>query len=352
MKFIKVIKNKSVLLLSAALITSLLITGCGNKTNEPTSEPEGNYPSQNINGVVAWGAGGTTDNVARRLQPLAEQVLGKSIIMSNKAGGAGILAMQYVNDQNPDGYTLIFNAETPALYPVLGLPDLTYDEFEPIVLFTKGSSVIVVPNNSPYENFDDLIKDAKENPGRIHLGISGVGGQPYMAAAILKNIDGADFNLVPYDGDSSLITALLGNQIQVTALSVGAATQFIKNGNMKALAVMSAERNEIIPEVPSVVESNPEYKEILTASGFFNGVFVKKGTPETAIRKLKEAFMSAFNDPGFQEYAAENGMKPLGLTGEEAKLYIKKWQSQMAWLIYETGDSKVSPEKFGIPKPD
>lgn len=352
MKFIKKFNKTFHLLICATLILSLLMTGCQKAASKSNSEPTGQYPSQNINAIVAWGAGGTTDNVARMLQPAAEKALGKSIIVSNKAGGSGILAMQYVDNQNEDGYTLIFNAETPALYPVLGLPDLTYDKFVPIALFTKGNSVIVVPNDSPYKTIEDLLKDAKLNVGRIHLGISGVGGQPYMTAAILKNVDGADFNLVPYDGDSSLITALLGNQIQVTALSIGASAQFINNGNMRALAVMSTERSDIIPDVPAIVESNSAYNKILKASGFFNGVFVKKGTPEDAINKLRDAFIEAFNDPSFQNYAKENGMTPLGLTGDEAEEFIKEWQSQMTWLIYETGDAQQSPEKFGIPKPN
>lgn len=352
MNLMKKWKKKIFVLMGLTLVVSLLTVACTNNEKAQSNQPKGRFPSQNLNGVVAWGAGGTTDNVARRLQYAAEKSLGKSIIMTNKPGGSGILAMQYVADQNADGHTLVFNAETPALYPILGLPNLTYDEFETIALFTQGSSVIVVPNNSPYNTIEELIKDAKENPGQIHLGISGVGGQPYMAAAILKNVDGADFNLVPYDGDSSLITALMGNQIQVTALSVGVATQFINNDNVKALAVMSNERNPMIPDIPSITESNEAYKDILTTSGFFNGVFVKKGTPEDAIVKLREAFVKACDDPSFQQYAKENGMTILGLTGDEAEEHIKKWQSQMAWLIYETGDAKESPEKFGIPRPN
>jgi tripartite-type tricarboxylate transporter receptor subunit TctC len=347
MKQNKGFKRKMFLLMSLTLTAAIMSTGCSNNSNKP----EGQYPSQNINGIIAWGAGGATDNTARRLQPTAEKVLGKSIIMSNKVGGSGILASQYVHNQNADGYTLIFNAETPTLYPVLGLPDLTYDKFEPIVLFAKGSSVIVVPKDSPYNSLEDLVKAAKANPGRINLGISGVGGQPYMTAAILKKVDGAEFNQVPYDGDSSLMSALLGKQIQVTALSAAASVQFINNGNMKAIAIMSDKRNDIIPDVPTAGESNAEYNKILKSAGFFNGVFVKKGTSEETIEMLRKAFLEAFKEPSFQNYVKENGMAALGLTGEEAKKYIKDFQSQMSWLVYEAGGASESPEKFGIAKP-
>lgn len=347
MKYLMGLKKKAVILLSITILITLNITGCG-KIADTKQVP---YPSQNINGIIAWGAGGGTDNVARRLQAGAEKVLGKSIIMSNKPGGAGILATQYVYDQKADGYTLLFNAETPPLYPILGLPNLTYEKFEPVLLLVRGSSVIVVPKDSPYNTFEDLIKDAKAKPNKINLGISGVGGQPYITAAILKKVDGVIFNQVPYDGDSSLITALLGKQIQVTALSVGAAAQYINNGDVKALVVMANKPNPIIPNVPAAGDINPKYQEILKASGFFYGVFVKKGTPKNVTDKLVEAFKSAYNDPKFQQYVISNGMVPLGLTGEEAKKFIRDWQSQMCWLIYEAGGAKESPEKFGITKP-
>lgn len=347
MNYFMKLRKKTALLTVVTMLTSLLVTGCGTAA----ANIKGPYPNQNINGIIAWGAGGGTDSISRRLQPEAEKVLGKSIIMSNKPGGAGILATQYVYDQKADGYTLLFNAETPPLYPILGLPELTYDDFEPILISVQGNTVIVVPKDSPYNTLEDLIKDAKAKPGKINLGTSGVGGQPYITAAILKKVDGVKFNQVPYDGDSSLITALLGKQIQVTALSAGAAAQYINNGNMKALALMANKPNAIIPNVPAIGEINPEYQKILKTSGFFYGVFVKKGTPEDVVKKLREAFKAAYNDPKFQEYVAANGMVPLGLTGDEAKKFVKDWQSQISWLIYEAGGAKESPEKFGIPRP-
>lgn len=347
MNYVMKLRKRVTFFVIVTMLTSLLVTSCGSTT----PKPKGQYPSQNINGIIAWGAGGGTDNVSRRLQPVAEKVLGKSIIMSNKTGGSGTLATQYVYDKRADGYTLLFNAENPLLYPILGLSKLTYDDFEPILISVQGNTVIVVPKDSPYNTLDDLIKDAKAKPGKINLGISGVGGQPYITAAILKKVEGVEFNQVPFDGDGPLTTALLGKQVQVTALSVGAAAQYIKNGDMKALALMANEPNVILPNVPAIGEINPAYQKILKASGFFFGVFVKKGTPEDVVEKLREAFQAAYNDPKFQEYIITNGMIPLGLTGNEAKKFVKEWQSQISWLIYEAGGAKESPEKFGIPKP-
>lgn len=336
--------KKTVVVVLLLAFISMLAVGCG------TTAKKEEYPTQNINGFIAWGAGGGTDSVSRLLAPAAEKVLGKSIILSNKTGATGSIATQYVNDQKADGYTLLFNAENPQLYQVLGLSNLTYNDYEPIILAVNGVTVVVVPKDSPYKTLDDLINDAKKRPGKVSMGISGVGGQPYMTSLILKKGEGIEFNKVTFDGDGPLVTALMGKQIDVTGLAVGAAVQYIKNGDFRALAVISNKRNEAIPDVPALGEIKPQYQSMLKASGFFYGVHVKKGTPEPVIKKLKEAFMEAYKDPKFQEYAKKNGMVLMGITGDEAKEFMKQWQSVMAWLIYDSGDAKTSPETLGIPK--
>ncbi|WP_422443932.1 Bug family tripartite tricarboxylate transporter substrate binding protein [Thermoanaerobacterium sp. DL9XJH110] len=328
------------------VLASIIAAGCGSQQAKKET-----YPTQSINGIIAWGAGGGTDSVSRLLAPVAEKELGKPIILSNKTGATGSIATQYVFDQKADGYTLLFNAENPQLYQVLGISKLSYDDFEPIIIAVRGSTVIVVPKDSPYNTIDDLINAAKKNPGKINMGISGVGGQPYVTSLILKKMEGITFNKVTFDGDGPLIAALMGKQIDVTGLAIGAATQYIKNGDLKALAVMTNEPVKAIPDVPAMGVIKPQYKQLLKTAGFFYGVFVKKGTPEEAVTKLRDAFHVAFKDPKFQEYCQKNGLIPMGITGEEAKNYMKEWQSQMAWLIYDAGDAKESPEVFGIPRP-
>lgn len=340
--------KRGTLLVALLVIAGLVVAGCG---GGGTAQKKDQYPTQNINGVIAWGAGGGTDGTMRTLAPLAEKVLGKSIILSNKTGAAGAIATQNVFDQKADGYTLLMNAENPQLYEILGLSKLSYKDFDPILLAVQGSTVIVVPKDSPYQTLDDLIKAAKENPGKLTIGISGVGGQPYVTSAILKKVEGVTFNTVTFDGDGPLTTALLGKQLDVTGLAVGVATQYVKNGDMRALAIMANKPNPSLPNVPEITKLNSKYADILKASGFFYGIWVKKGTPEDVVKKLTEAYTAAYKDPKFQEFVQKSGMTPLGLTGKEARDFADQWQSQMAWLIYEAGGAKESPEKFNIPKP-
>ncbi|HQR12239.1 MAG TPA: tripartite tricarboxylate transporter substrate binding protein [Casimicrobiaceae bacterium] len=309
------------------------------------------YPDHPINGVIAWGAGGGTDTVSRLTTPLAEKALGKPIILANKTGATGAIAAQAVASAKADGYTLMFHAENPQLYQVLGLSELSYDDFDPVMLFVQGSTVIVVPKDSPIKTYEDLIKAAKANPGKMSIGISGVGGQPWVTATLLKKIEGVTFNPVAFDGDGPLVTALLGKQLDVSGLAVGAAVQYVKNGDLRALAIMRNSPNPALPDVPYITKLNPAFTDAMKASGFFYGVFVKKGTPEPIVNTLTAAYKSALNEPKFIDYAKNNGLSVLGLTGAQAREFMNNWRSQMSWLIYEAGGAKESPEKFKIPKP-
>jgi tripartite-type tricarboxylate transporter receptor subunit TctC len=309
------------------------------------------YPAHTINGVIAWGTGGGTDSVSRRLTPLAEKSLGAAIVLSNKTGASGAVATQEVHDQKADGYTLLFNAENPQLYQILGLSTLSYDDFEPILLAAQGSTVIVVPKESPYRSYADLISAARAEPGILTIGISGAGGQPYVSAAMIKRIEGVHFNQIAFDGDGPLIAALLGTQLGVSGLAVGAAAPHIRNGDLRALAIMSNAANPALPDVPPIAKINPAYAPLMQASGFFYGVWVKKGTPQPVIDTLSTAYKTAFSDPGFQDYARHSGLTLMGLSGQPAKDFAKSWQSEMAWLVFESGGAALSPAQFGIARP-
>ncbi len=327
--------------LALGLLAGLLLVG---------NVSAADYPSHPINGYIAWGAGGGTDTVSRLVTPLAEKVLGQTVIMTNKTGATGAICAQSVYASKPDGYTLMFHAENPMLYQVLGLSELSYDEFDPIMLFVQGSTVIVVPKDSPIKTYDDLINAAKEKPGEMAIGISGVGGQPWVTSKLIKKVEGVDFNAVAFNGDGPLVTALLGGQLDVSGLSVGSAVQYIKNGDLRALAIMKDSPNPTLPDVPYITQIRPAFTSVMKASGFFYGVFVKKGTPQPVVDTLRNAYGEALKDEKFKNYASMNGLTILGITGEEARQFMNNWRSIMSWLIWDSGAGKNDPASFGIPK--
>lgn len=308
------------------------------------------YPEKNIQGYVMWGAGGALDNVSRAIAPIAQEHLGKTIILQNRTGATGAIATTFVANQPADGYTILFGAENPNLYKVTGLSQIDYDDFEPAFLMMANVGVVVVGKDSPYKSYKDLIEAAASGK-TVTLGSTGPGGLPYVAATMIEKIHGVKFNKMQFDGEGPCITALMGGHIDAVPVGLLAASSFIQSGSVTGLAMISADRVESVPGVPAVTEIYEEYAPYLPWGAFF-GAFVKKGTPADVVAVLTGAFGKAFKDPRFEEFARTMGGVKLGIAGEEARKYIEQNKSVAAWLLYDAGGAKFSPEEFGIARPE
>jgi len=309
-----------------------------------------NFPERDLNGTIMWGPGGACDNTARAITPLAEKYLGKSIILQNKPGATGALATQYVKLLAPDGYNLLYGSENPQLHKVLGLADFDYDVFYPVIIALQSVGTICVSADSPFNTFQELVEFAKANPGKLDAGVTGPGGLPFTVGAMIKVINGISFNQIPFDGEGPAMTAMLGGHVDFTMVGLTASAEFIRAGKVKALAVVDTERVEGFEEVPAINEVYPEYSKLLPW-GPFQGVWVRKEVPEERKKILVDAFQKSFKEESFQKFVKDFGSIPLGIWGEEADEFLKKWQSVSCWLLYEAGAAEHSPEEFGIPRP-
>lgn len=307
------------------------------------------YPEKNIQGYIMWGAGGGMDGVSRAISPLADKHLGKTIILQNKVGATGAVATTLVANSPADGYSLLYSAENPAIYRVLGLSKLSFHDFEPVIVAVEGAVVVCVNPNTPYKTMKDLVEAAKTNK-KIKMGTSGTGGLPYVAGAMMKTIHGIDFNYIQFDGDGPGATAVMGGHVEVMPLALSTSVEYIKGGRLRGLAVLRTERVPQLPDVPAITEIYPEYKQYLPWGPFY-GVFVKKDTPADVVAKLTDSFVKASKEPRFKEFVGNSGGFELGLTGNAAKNYLAKFESTASWLIYNAGGAKKSPAEFGIPKP-
>lgn len=341
-------KLKAFCIVFVLVIIVLTSIACSTNTKKMESVE---YPKSRIEGIIAWGAGGVTDSVARAITPIVEKSLGQSIIMVNKTGGSGAIATEYVNSKPADGYTILFHAENPQQYKIFDLSKLDYDDFDIINVLAKNSGIVVVKKDSKFNTLDDLLEEVKNNPGKLNFGADGVGSMPYNCAALLKSVDNVDFNFVTYDGEGSIITAMLGNQVDVTAIGVGSAAQYLKSGDLKALCIMANEPVDEFKDVPALGQIKQEYYEPLKAWGAFFAVVIKKGAPTEVIDKLSTVFSEAHSDGKFQDFLKSMGMTPLGLTGAEARQYVDKWRQETSWVLYDAGAITESPEKFGIKRP-
>ena len=308
------------------------------------------YPERSITGIIQWGAGGTTDRVSRRITPLAERALGQRVVLSNMTGASGAVGMQYVFDQRADGYTLLYAAENPTIYGVLDISPRNFDEFEPISLFARSIPVVVVRSDSKLRFLTELIHQAKQQPGQIKAGSTGIGGVPFVVGAMMTAVSGVKFNPIPFDGDGPAIPALLGGHIDFHVSVMAAVAEHIRAGRMRALAVIDNVPADVAPGVPALGQMMAEYRPYLPWGPFF-GVWVKKGTPAPAVRRLTDAFRPAVASEDTREFLDLIGAVPLNLSGDEAVRWVKQWQSVTAWLLHDAKATQKSPELFGIPRP-
>lgn len=308
------------------------------------------YPAKEIQGIIQWGAGGSTDTVMRTVTPHAEQVLGGKVVMKNMTGGVGAIATRYVYAQRPDGYTVLMGAENPLLYKVMGLGDIDYSEFTPINILARGVPILVANNDAPFNSFAEMVEYIQANPNAVKFGSTGPGGLASVVTAMLQSKADLPVTEVPYDGDGPALTALQGGAIDVMPAVLGAAIEGIKGGRMKPIALVDNATSEALPDVPALGESNPEYAGYLPWGPFF-GVFVKNGTPDDVVAKLTEAYAAGAESDDFIKLMADRGFVIESLSGQPAQDFLSNWQSITSWLIADAGLAKSSPEEFGIPRP-
>lgn len=307
------------------------------------------YPRRAIEGVVPFGAGGGTDLISRAIATVAEKELGQSINIVNKPGATATVGTQYVYDKKSDGYTVLFSAENPGIYEVLDLSKLGFKDFYPVQILGRGIPVILVNAESSYQTLDDLLSDVRSNPGQVKLGTSGPGGISYMVTTMLNQSAATEFNMVPFDGDGPITTALLGNHIDVSINSLTSSLENIKGGKLRALAVVNDSRVDQLPDVPAITEVLPEMEPYMPWGPFY-GVWVKKDTPDDIKETLVQAFDKATKDANYLELLEQMAVVPMGISGDEAEAFWRDWQSVSAWVLQDAGAAKVNPEELGIPR--
>lgn len=309
------------------------------------------FPSKEIQGVIQWGAGGSTDLVMRAVTPHAERALGGTVVMQNMTGGVGAIALNHVAGQAADGYTLLMGAENPLLYKVMGLGDRDYSDFIPVNLLARGTPVLVAGKDAPFDDYAGMMAYIAANPGELRFGATGPGGLPSVVTAMMNTVEGKlDVIAVPYDGDGPALTALQGGAIDVMPAVLGAAIEGIRAGTMKPLAVFDVAPNEKLPDVPLVGSFNPDYDAYLPWGPFF-GVFVRNGTPDDVVEKLTAAYAVGAAHPDFVALLENRGFAMMNISGDAASDFLSTWQQNTSWLLHDAGLTRNSPERFGIARP-
>jgi len=309
------------------------------------------YPTKDIQGIIQWGAGGSTDTVMRAITPHVEKELGKSIILSNRTGGVGVIATRFVESRRADGYTLLLGAENPQMYKVLGLADIDYNDMIPVNIIARGTPIFVAHNDAPFNTMTEFVEYAKANPGKVRTGSTGAGGLTSIVLAMLDSQVKVDLTTIPYDGDGPALTALQGGTIDIMPAVLGAAIEHIRAGRLKAIGLVDVEANDLLPGVAPIVDEIPGFSSYLPWGPFF-GVFVKNGTPDSVVETLTNAYSKGAEHPDFVDLINGRGFTMMNISGDEARQFLDSYRSVSSWLVHDAGFSKNSPEEFGIPRPN
>lgn len=307
------------------------------------------YPDRPVSLVIPWGAGGVTDVAARAFAPVLEKYLGQPVVVVNRPGASGAIGTEYVNSRPADGYTILYSAETPATFRVMGLSKLTFSDFDPLIMMVDDPKVLVVSGKSPYKTLNDLVADAKAHPGKVRMSYSAPGASGHIQGLLLRAA-GLDIALVPFGSGAELTLAVINGTVEFAFPSTGLALGYVKSGDLRALAVWSDEPSEAFPGVPPITAGVPEMKKFMPLS-FPNCLVIKKGTPPEVRKVLLDAIVKASNDPQWREFASKMHYKTMHNLRESAVLdYWTRWESIVSWLLYDAGVAKASPADFGIPR--
>lgn len=338
--------KKRIFAAAMALAMAFAMTACGSAPAGGSADGA-DFPTKDINGIVQWGEGGGTDNLVRPLCIAADELIDSSIIVQNVTGGVGSIATQQVYNGEADGYTLLLGAENPALYQIMDISELTYDNFETVLLIGSEDVSIVVPKDSPYNTVNELIDAAKAANGSMIFAATGEGGSQWQASGLIGAVTGAEFTQLPLDGDADCLTAVMGGQADVTTIKSSQVMEAYEAGTVKILATLTKEPVEVLPGTTPIVDQIPEFEEFLPFGPFY-GVFVKEGTPEEVVAALSELFTEAFNSDSYQEMLKNANVNPLGLVGDEANEYIANWTKTTAKSLYGAGLIDKSPADLGL----
>jgi tripartite-type tricarboxylate transporter receptor subunit TctC len=252
------------------------------------------YPARPVRIIVGFAAGGSTDVLARLIGQWLSERLGQQFVVENRPGAGGNIATEAVVRASPDGYTLLMVAPGSAINATLyeNLPFNFIRDTTPIARIIRVTNVMVLHPSVPAKTVRDFIAYAKANPGKLNLASPGIGTGPHMAGELFKIMAGVDMAHVPYRGNAPAFTDLLSGRVQVMFPGLHGLIEYIRTAKLRALAVTTTTRSEVLPAIPTIGEFVPDYE----ASGWY-GIVSPKGTPIGVIDKLNREINTALADP-------------------------------------------------------
>jgi len=293
------------------------------------------WPEKQVNFIVPFSAGGTTDLFGRLLANHMQQKFGKPFIVENRAGAGGNLGAAAVAKAAPDGYTfLVGTVSTHAINPFLysKLPYDTVKDFQPVSLIARLPNILVVHPSLPANNVAELIAHLKANPDKLSYGSSGAGTSIHLAAELFKIKTGTTMTHVPFRSSGDIMNNLTGGHINLAFDNITLAWPQVKAGRLRALAVSSTARSEIAPGVPTVAETIPGFD-----ATSWHGVFAPAGTPKAIVDAMAAEMKRILELPDVKEKLFEIGAIAAPMTPDEFVKFIDAERTKWAEVVKASG---------------
>jgi tripartite-type tricarboxylate transporter receptor subunit TctC len=304
-----------------AVMAALLLASSSSQAQES------DWPSRTIQIVVPYTPGTGGDILARVFGPRLAERWKVSVVTDNRAGASGNIGTEFVAKAAPDGYTLLCTATSFGTNPAINrnLPFDPAKSFEPVIQLARSSVAVIVNPGLPAKTMREFLDLARRQPGKLNYSSPGNGAPQHLAMELLKLDAHVDLVHVPYKGSGGALTDLVGGHVQAMIVSLQTVAPYVQSGKLRMLAVMSAERSEAFPDVPTLKELGLPDLEVDT----WYGVFAPAGTNGAVVGKLNAELNALLRQPDIRELLAKQGMIPVGGSPEKfgalVKSELKRW---------------------------
>jgi tripartite-type tricarboxylate transporter receptor subunit TctC len=294
------------------------------------------WPSKPIRYVVPFAAGGSTDIMGRTIAEKLSVALGQPVVVENKPGAGGGLGAAEVAKAAADGYTIMGGTISTHAINASLYKDLPYDpvkDFVAVTLIARVPNMLVVNNDVKAKDVGELIKLMKATPGKWNFASAGNGTSQHLSGELFKGMAGVEMQHIPYKGSPPALTDVMGGSVSMTFDNITTAWPLAKGGKLRALAVTTAKRSPVAPDVPTLAESGLPGYEV----GSWQGVFAPAGTPPDIVKRLNTEIVKIINTPEVQKKLIELGAEPVGNSPEEFGAFVKAEVGKWGDVVKKSG---------------
>ncbi len=296
---------------------------------------DASYPSKPIRFLLGQATGGGQDLISRALAQKLTETLGQSVIVDNRPGAGGTLATALAVKATPDGYTALIVSSTFAINPTLykNLPFDQKKDLQPVTQIASAAFILLVHPSVPVGSVKELIAYAKEKPGQLNYASGGIGNSGHLAGALFSSLAGVQLTHIPYKGTGLAMPDLLAGRVQILFNSMIQGQPYARRRQLNALAVTTAKRSALFPELPTIAEAGLPGYEFMS----WYGLMVPTGTPRPLIARLNGEIVRTLAAPDFKLQLAKDGSEAVGSTPEQFAAFLAAEMAKWAEIVRSSG---------------